>query len=157
MDTETLRRLFTYEPSGTLRRVVGARKPYPWRDICGGRYKVCTVGGKTRYLHRLIWQYHHGREPSMVDHINGDTTDNRIENLRECTAAQNQYNSRRKRNNRSGRKGVVYHKKCTGKPWHAKIRVKGKVISLGYHPTVEEAGAAYDAAAKRYAGEFARS
>lgn len=158
MDTETLRRMFVYEPdTGMLRRVVGGRKPYPWSGIGKDRrYLRATVAGKCEYLHRLVWQYHKGSVPHMIDHIDGNPRNNRIENLRECTAAQNQYNTPRKANNKSGAKGVVFHAPCTGKPWHAKIVVDGKVRSLGYYKTVEEAAAAYAAGAEKFAKEFAR-
>lgn len=93
----------------------------------------------------------------MVDHIDGDPSNNRIENLRECTNAQNQYNGPRKCHNRSGHKGVVFHPRCPRKPWQAKIAKAGKVFSLGYYPTREEAAAAYAAGAEKHAGEFARA
>lgn len=159
MTHDELLRIFVYEPDmGTLRKVLGARKPYPWRR-CGkqGRYLVTTVGGKNYYLHRLVWFYHHGYVPQMIDHIDGDPSNNRIENLRECTDAQNQYNSVRKINNRSGHKGVVHHRRCVSRPWQAKIVVRKKVVSLGYYSTKEEAAAAYLAGAELYAGKFARA
>lgn len=157
MTNEELRAQFVYEECGMLRRCAPELKPYPWRAIGrGGRYRGTTIGGVTYYLHRLIFQWHHGRVPRMVDHRDGDTLNNRIGNLRECTNAQNQFNSARKVSNKSGVKGVVYHPKCTGKPWHAKINHNGRRISLGYHPTIEEAAAAYAAGAALIAGEFAR-
>lgn len=157
MTNEDLHSLFIYESHGMLRRI-GGRKPYPWRSIGRqGRYLATTVAGVTYYLHRLVWQYHTGNVPVMVDHVNGNPADNRIENLRECTNAQNQYNSPKKVSNRAGHKGVVFHPKCTLKPWQAKIAAGGKVHSLGYYPTREEAAAAYAAGARRIAGEFARA
>lgn len=158
MDICKLRETFVYEPAvGTLRKVRDGRKPYPWRQTSnGGRYLYGYFDGKAEYLHRLIFAYHHGFLPRMVDHINRNTKDNRIENLRPCTVAQNQYNSKRKSNNRSGAKGVVFHSRCKSRPWQAKIVVAGKVVSLGYYATVEEASHAYAAGAARYAKEFAR-
>lgn len=159
MTQDEIRALFEYEPTtGMLRRKLGGRKPYPWRGAGKDRrYLVTTISGATIYLHHAVWLYHHGSKPAMLDHINGDTRDNRIENLRECTSAQNQFNSRRKASNKAGHKGVVFHAPCTHKPWHAKINVGGRRISLGYHATKEEAAAAYAAGAAKYAGEFARA
>lgn len=158
MTQDEVRRLFVYEPdTGLLRRIVGGRKPYPWRGV--GRdlkYKAFTHQGKNYYLHRLVLLYHTGESPEMVDHIDGNPENNRIENLRACTSAQNQYNSARKVTNRSGHKGVVFHPKCPRKPWQAKIAKAGRVFSLGYYPTREEAAAAYALGAAEHAGEFAR-
>jgi hypothetical protein len=91
----------------------------------------------------------------MLDHIDGDPRNNRIENLRPCTNAQNQYNGPRKSHNKSGHKGVVF---CKGYrlPWRARIVVNKQVIELGHYATPEEAAAAYAEGAKQYAREFAR-
>ncbi|WP_186276540.1 HNH endonuclease signature motif containing protein [Burkholderia gladioli] len=159
MTQDELRARFVYEAdTGMLRQIVGGRKPYPWR-AAGARkqYLMHTCKSGTIYLHQAVWLYHHGCIPPMLDHIDGNGLNNRIENLRVCTPAQNQYNSRRKVSNRSGHKGVVFHPKCPRKPWQAKIVVDGRVVSLGYYATVEEAGAAYAAGALKHAGEFART
>lgn len=157
MTHEELLATFVYEPdTGMLRRVSGGRKPYPWRGAGKNRrYLITTVRGEHLYLHRLVWFYHHGRPPLMVDHIDGNPRNNKIENLRECTNAQNQFNSPKKASNRAGFKGVVFR---TGyrKPWQARITVKGVPILLGRFDSAEEAAAAYAAGAANYAGEFAR-
>jgi hypothetical protein len=156
MTYEEVHSLFVYEPeTGQLRRI-GGRVDYPWRGIgTGRRYLATTVAGKTYYAHRLVWLYHHGETPAMIDHINGDFRDNRIENLRACTNAQNQYNGPRKSHNRSGYKGVAF---CKGyrKPWRARIIVDKQPVELGYYDTPEAAASAYAEGAKRYAREFAR-
>ena len=155
---EEVKKIFVYEPDkGALRRVEGGRKPYPWRKAGKGKYFVCTIGGETYYLHRLIWFYHHGYFPEMLDHIDNDQSNNRIENLRPCTRAENQYNSRRKVNNKSGAKGVTKDPRCKTKPWKARIGVDKKQVTLGFYSTVEEAATAYAEAAKRIAKDFARS
>ncbi len=157
MTYDEVRRLFEYEPeTGQLRRV-GGRVDYPWRGIGKDkRYLATTIGRKTYYAHRLVWLYHYGEFPTMVDHIDGDFRNNRIENLRLCTNAQNQYNSPRKSNNQSGYKGVAF---CTGyrNPWRARIIVNKQVVELGRYPTPEAAAAAYAEGAERYAKEFARA
>lgn len=158
MTNEELREFFVYETVGILRKIKQVRKPYPWRKAgTFGKYFMYThVNGKCYYLHRLIWQYHHGYLPPMVDHINNDTYDNRIENLRPCDNAKNQYNSRKKVNNKSGYKGVVFHPRVKNRPWQSKIVVNKKVVSLGYYSTPEQAHEAYKVAADKYAGEFSR-
>lgn len=156
MTYDEVRALFDYEAdTGRLRRL-GARKPYPWRGAGKDRrYLITSIGNRTYYAHRLVWLYHHGFLPKMVDHIDGDTKNNRIENLRECDNAQNQYNSRRKHNNRSGYKGVAF---CKGyrKPWRARIVVNKAPVDLGYFDTPEQAALAYAEGAECYAKEFAR-
>lgn len=157
MDVLTLKEYFEYEPdTGMLRRVKGGRVPYPWRKLgSNGRYLAVTFKGKTYYLHRLVWLWHHGRIPERIDHVSNDQSDNRIENLRACSSAQNQYNSKLKITSKSGVKGVVW---CKGyrKPWRARLGRDGGVIELGRYGTKEEAADAYAAGAKQYAGEFAR-
>ena len=139
-----------------MRRLDGL-KPYPWRKIgVGGRYLGCTFKGTLWYLHQMVWVYFHGYKPKMLDHINGDTSDNRIENLRECTPAQNQQNSKMKVTNKAGFKGVRRHVSGGKRCWQAKIVVAGKQKSLGYFETPAEAGAAYAKAAVEHFGEFAR-
>lgn len=158
-DQETVRKFFRYERrTGMLRRVLGGRKPYPWRAM-GKGYLGTTFRGRLYYLHQLVWLYHRGYIPPMLDHRDGNKKNCKIGNLRECTNAQNQYNGPRKSNNRSGFKGVVRQnptRKCRN-PWHAKITVNGQIIGLGYYTTPEAASRAYFAGAKKYAGQFARS
>jgi hypothetical protein len=90
-----------------------------------------------------------------VDHISGDKLDNRRSNLRIVDHAQNMRNVRRHVDNRSGVKGVRWHTK-TGM-WQARIMVSGKTHYLGYFASVEEAGYAYDAAARELHGTYART
>ena len=112
--------------------------------------RVYHLGGRsytTRNMHNFITGL------SYVDHINGDGLDNRRANLRPATASQNQANQRKRRDNTSGFRGVQWH--APGKRWRAVIRVKGKLHSLGYYQTPEEAALAYDVAAIKFFGEYA--
>lgn len=84
---------------------------------------------KIEYLH----QYLIGKIPSrmVIDHINGNTLDNRKSNLRVVTRSQNASNSCIWKNNKSGFKGVSWHK---GKrKWQSRITFNGKTISLGHY------------------------
>ena len=90
-----------------------------------------------------------------IDHINGDKLDNRKTNLRICSHSQNEQNCPVRKNNRSGFKGVTWHKKA--KKWGARICINGKKRRFGLHNSPEEAANAYDKAARKYFGEFART
>ncbi|WP_162475414.1 HNH endonuclease signature motif containing protein [Candidatus Erwinia dacicola] len=70
------------------------------------------MSGKREYVHRVVWEIHHGEIPEgmVIDHINGNPSDNRIENLR-CVSQQiNLLNKRKQKNNTSGITGVGFHK-----------------------------------------------
>lgn len=86
--------------------------------------------------HRLAWLYEQGEFPlKLIDHINRDRTDNRIENLRLATDAINSKNQSIYKNNVSGYHGVTKH----GKRWRARININGKKVHLGVFDTIEEA------------------
>ncbi len=90
----------------------------------------------------------------VIDHINRNGLDNRRVNLRLATVAQNAWNSK-KRKSRSGYKGVCYDK--AKNRWRAAIVHHGRRIHLGYFKDKIEAARVYDAAAKEYFGQFART
>jgi len=94
----------------------------------------------------------------QIDHINGDPTDNRKCNLRECTQSQNNANSKIRSDNTSGYKGVILDKRAVKKGyrnvWLARIRPQGKLIHIGAFETRKQAYRAYCEKAKEYYGEF---
>ena len=106
---------------------------------------------KTVYLHRFLMNAKKGQ---FVDHINGDGLDNRRENLRLCTNAQNGMNRKMQKNNVSGFRGV--YSRNNGTRWEAQIYLKSKRIYLGNFDSAEKAAHIYDLAALKYHGEFAR-
>jgi hypothetical protein len=111
--------------------------------------------GREIKMHRVILGITDRRLDT--DHKNGDGLDNRDENLRPATRSQNLANQRVNRQNTSGFKGV-YWDSGTGsrnKRWRARIKVNGKSRPLGGFASREEAGRAYDAAAREIHGEFA--
>ena len=106
-------------------------------------YRVGSLKGKRYYEHRLIWLYHYGEWPKdQIDHINGDRSDNRIENLRECAHQQNSFNRKSDRGSTSKYKGVHWSKQH--KKWVAGYRYKRKRYYVGYYDTELEAAKAYD-------------
>jgi hypothetical protein len=103
--------------------------------------------------HRLVFFMHHGRWPSVTDHVNGVRDDNRIDNLRECSHIQNAYNARGK-GTRDLPKGVHYHKK-RGK-YVAYVSVNGKRINVGEFNTADAAVAAVEHKRTEFHGEFVK-
>lgn len=128
----------------------------------GGRYKVIRTDRtakprRTIYLHRVVMEHALGRsltQGEQVDHVNGDTLDNRRSNLRVVTQAENQQNRGKRYSNKSGYKGVSWHEQR--RKWAASIKVNKERLFLGLHDTPEAAYAAYCEAARKYHGEFAR-
>ena len=108
-------------------------------------YVQIGVLGKVYFAHRLAWLYMTGEWPKqLIDHIDGNSTNNAWSNLREATHSQNRVNSRVYKNSKSGIKGVV----------KTKGGYQARLI-LGTYKTLEEARNAYNTAALKLHGEFA--
>jgi len=112
---------------------------------------VYAAAMKSERIHRVIMDAPKGM---VVDHINGNTLDNRKENLRICTRSQNQQNQfSRSRGETSKYKGVCWCR--TWKKWKVKISHNYKIQNLGSFDNEIEAAITYNEAAKRLHGEFA--
>jgi hypothetical protein len=119
-----------------------------------GGYRVVSIDRRRYYCHRLAWLHMYGDHPrGRIDHINGDRSDDRITNLRDCSQRENMRNMRG--HSSSGFKGVYPSKNSSR--WQASIFVDNAIVRLGTFATKEEAAAAYDAAARRHFGAFART
>jgi len=156
-----IRRCLSYDPeTGVLtwiavnsnRIKVGRRAG----NIHGEGYREVSVGSRRILAHHLAWFLHHGVwAKELVDHINGDKSDDRMVNLREATYKQNAGNTRAHKDAAVPLKGVCMH--VDGVRFKAQCRIAGRVTHLGIFYTAEEAHAAYMAAHRAEHGEFARS
>jgi len=124
--TEQLHELFEYRDGSIYWKVMrsGMGKVGSRAGCVNGRgYLVVGINFKKYLVHRIVWAMH-GNEPVQVlDHISGDTTDNRIENLRAVTHGANMCNAKRSKRNTSGIKGVSFQAstgKWIGSVWHKK-------------------------------------
>ena len=133
------------------------------RAICGK-----PVGNKSKYgyietkvqnkrlkVHHIVWYLHKGYFPVRLDHINRDRTDNRIENLRECTAQENNRN----RSNDSVKRKLprnVYTSKSVGK-YRVLLSMGGKSLCFGTFSNVADADIVAKQARELYYGDFAGS
>lgn len=110
---------------------------------------------RKRYLaHRLIFLYHHGYLPKILDHIDGNPLNNNIENLRPATYAQNLANMKTPKTNTSGVKGVCFDK--SRNKWAAEIKCNGVKYRIGRFNTLEEARKAVRMKREQLHKEFAR-
>jgi len=120
---------------------------------CGSRhpkhgYLNIQVWGQKYQAHRLIWKIMTGEEPNVVDHINGDTRDNRWNNLRSVTPSQSSKNVSVRHASKSGVTGVSMLR-C-GTKWQAYIASEGIQIHLGFHDKFDDAVAARKVAEIKY-------
>lgn len=115
-------------------------------------YAVALIGRSQQILmHRVIMQ---PPDDMQVDHIDGNTLDNRRCNMRICTNQQNSWNSCNRKDNRTGVRGVSFEPKY-GR-WRSRIQVNGKHIHLGYFDSIEEAIQARKEAEVKHFKEFRR-
>lgn len=129
--------IFTWARSRTNRVKVG--------DIAGSKnahgYVSINLSGRREYAHRIAWMYIYGYWPTTIDHKDGDTSNNALENLRDVSMQENLQNIRsaKRHNKSSGVLGVTKR----GNRWLAQIVVENKTTYIGTYNTKEEAHQAY--------------
>jgi len=134
----------TSKPAGTIQKT-GSSKGY---------IKV-TISKKRHRAHALAWLYIYGVYPPLIDHKDGNPSNNGIDNLRPTTQAMNAGNAKLSKRNKSGHKGVVWDKQK--RKWMASIRSsEGRHRTIGRFDDKEQAAEAYRKAALERFGEFAR-
>lgn len=122
-----------------LSRSAGKVAGFVSRPKRGGSYLRVKVNQKIYMCHRLIWVMVHGGIPEgmEIDHINGNGTDNRLNNLRLVTPSGNKKNRSLQSNNKSGYPGVSWDRRM--KKWRCQAWSNGGYLGSSSHATLEEA------------------
>lgn len=151
IDPDLARSVFIYDPeTGNL--IWKPREGMPQRNAAvagkvAGHRHICTVGKAyiqvrvdrvLHYAHRIIWVMHHGPIPAgmQIDHIDGDGTNNMLNNLRMVSPSENKRNMRKMVTNKTGHTGVQLSKSGT---YIAAGWSDGRPIHLGTAKTIEGA------------------
>jgi hypothetical protein len=168
LTAERLREVIDYDPgTGEFRwktRPETTPSVKTWNARFAGRragglttkgYIQIKVDDRNHKGHRLAWLYYYGEWPTgSLDHWDRNRVYNAIENLRLATAAQQTINQSRSRKAKpGGAKGCFW--RASRRRWCARIKFDGKQRTLGSFRELADAGAAYEAAARRFYGEFA--
>lgn len=146
---ERVRELFEYREDGALVWKNNNRETCQYVGPNG--YRMVGVDGGKHTAHKIVFLWHNGYVPKVIDHKNRIRIDNRIENLRECSFSENNFNTA-KRNNRSGKVGVFFRKDID--KWQAYIHFDGKKKSQGCFSTFKDAVEARREAEIKYYGEY---
>ena len=120
----------------------------------GHGYKKVTINQKRFYVHQLVFLMHKGYIPEVVDHIDGNTDNNQIYNLRASNKSLNACNSKLNTKNTSGHKGVIWSK--LSQKWMSRIQVKQRSKHLGVFEDFELACFVADEARRLYHGAHAK-
>lgn len=149
-DGQLIRKVATNGPSGAVGTRVGS---YPKKVTRAWRYASTKVNGEHWCVHKLIFFWHHGYVPDQLDHINRNTLDNRIDNLREVSSTQNACNRGKFSNNTSGATGVSWHK--MHHKWFVYVDVDKRRKNIGYFDDIELAELVALEAREKYHGLYA--
>lgn len=155
-----LQELFTFDAESGFLLWVKSRGTKRAGTVAGsinhdGYFRV-GVDGALFMAHRIIWKLTRGDEPpEIVDHIDGNPANNRVENLRGAPPAENALNSRTRSDNQSRIKGVCINSR--GGKWRAHLYVKGKQVRLGRFNSIDDARNAVVEARRNIHGSFAKN
>lgn len=150
--------VFEYREGQLFWRIKTGRKVVPGTRAgakTDGGYWLVKIGKRPIREHRAIWEMFNGPIPTglMIDHIDQNRMNNRLENLRLVTPFQNNGNQPKRVKGSSDYKGVAWLKQRNC--FRASIQVDRKQYHLGCFKTQEEAAEVYNAAATKHFGDFA--
>lgn len=118
-------------------------------------YVVIGIDKKHYLSHRLAWLYEYGKFPErFLDHIDGNPSNNKLCNLREANDSENAFNTKIRKDNTSGCKGIDFLKSIN--KYRARIRLNKKEIHLGVFDDLELAKLVVSEARQKYCKNFAR-
>lgn len=120
----------------------------------GKGYLIVPIKYKHYYVHRIIYAMHHNDVPYIIDHIDGNKANNKIENLRPATRQENARNCKKQKNNTSGEKNVFWHK--NSKKWKVALSINNKLTHIGTFSEFEDAKKAAYNARIRHHGVYAQ-
>ena len=104
-------------------------------------YAILRIGPKNYQTHRIVWKWFYGEEPpEMIDHIDGNKKNNRIDNLRATNHFANAMNTKMHRRNKTGVTGLS--RRGPNGPWRARVQCFGVSYRVGTFTSIEEAEAA---------------
>lgn len=162
VDQPLVRGRFVYSEGGFLIWLASARENFSTTNNCAvwhsrylgkvagfigpNGYRLIALKGRQHKAGRLIWLYHHGYWPEVIDHIDGDKANDKIENLRDTTLAHNSRNRAIGKSNKTGVIGVY----AQGSLFRAQINYNGQRVRLGSFSTLVEAKEARLAAQAKY-------
>ena len=139
---------FKYEDDKLYRLHKQSKKWNCCNTKSNAKYIQININKKLYYLHRVIYKYFNEdwditdtSHNNLIDHIDIDPTNNKIENLRRVNNSENQRNQKKKKNCSSQYRGVSWHKRDS--KWEAQISIDWKKKHLGQFDTEEEAAEAY--------------
>jgi hypothetical protein len=141
--------IFTWKVNKSKRTKIG--------DVAGwlyNGYREIEINNQKYKAHRLAWLYVNGEMPkNLIDHIDGNRSNNKISNLREATYQANSENYKTPKTNKSGVKNVSWYKGLN--KWVVSINIKKTKKTIGYFEDLELAELVAVEARNKYRGEFA--
>jgi len=160
MTYEEAHKYFTYKdgilywkekPSPKARVTVGTKAG----ALTKQGYVRLQLNGKKYRAHRVIYLMHYGETPSVLDHMDSNKSNNKIENLRPATPSENGCNQKTRSDSKSGIKGVCWHERLN--KWYTQIQLEGKKRYLGVYKDLQEAQSVVEDARVKLHGVYANN